>query len=79
MLGKSVTDDDDATITVVLGAVIVPQQPAPPVVQPQALPRTGADSQRLLILSGVLLLLGGLLLASGQGVAPRHAGRGRQG
>lgn len=79
VLGKTVTDDDDATITVVLGAVIVPPAPPAPVVQPQALPRTGADSQRLLILSGVLLLLGGVLLASGQGVAPRHVGRRRQG
>lgn len=79
VLGKTVTDDDDATITVVLGAVIVPPAPPAPVVQPQALPRTGAESERLLILSGVLLLLGGVLLASGQSVAPRHAGRRRQG
>lgn len=57
VLGKSVTDDDDATITVVLGEVIT---------RPQVLPRTGADADEMLLFAGLLLVLGGLLVASGE-------------
>jgi LPXTG-motif cell wall-anchored protein len=61
VLGRSVTDDDDATIAVVLPEVI-----ARPV-QPQTLPRTGADTDRLFVAAGFLLLLGGALVASADG------------
>jgi uncharacterized repeat protein (TIGR01451 family) len=59
VLGKSVTDADDATITIVLGEVIA---------RPVELPRTGADTESLILLSAVLLLVGGLLVTSGSGV-----------
>lgn len=71
VLGKTVTDDDDAIITIVLPEVIVRPPVAP-------LPRTGADSQLLLLLSGSLLLLGGLLLASGEGWAVATVRRRRR-
>lgn len=70
VLGKKVTDDDDATITVVLGEVIVRK--------PEALPRTGVDSDRLLLVSGMFLLLGGLFLISSEGWTLRTSRR-RQG
>lgn len=57
VLGKSVTDEDDAIITVVLAEVVTPP----------VLPRTGSDPQLLLVLAGSLMLLGGLLIASGEG------------
>lgn len=75
VLGKRVTDDDDATITIVLPQVIVRQ---PPAVAPAQLPRTGAESQQLMMLSGLFLLLGGLLVASSEGWALRTLRR-RQG
>jgi len=71
VLGKKVTDDDDATITVtaVLGLVEV-QPVVPPVVQPVVqpavlaeLPRTGQAIGGILLL-GFALLLGGLALRS---------------
>ena len=57
ILGEQVEDDDDATITIVQGVVILP--PAQP------LPVTGAGLDRLLPLAAMLLLLGGALTLSG--------------
>lgn len=68
VLGKTVTDDDPETITIVLGEVIVKPAPA-------QLPRTGAESRQLLLLSGLLLVLGGLMVASGQSWTLRTARR----
>ncbi|MGK2949797.1 MAG: DUF7507 domain-containing protein, partial [Acidimicrobiales bacterium] len=62
VLGLEVTDDDDAVITIVLGSV-TPPSPTP---APTALPRTGLDADQLMALSGMLLMLGGALLASGR-------------
>lgn len=73
VLGKTVTDDDPETITVVLGAVIE----RPVVAAPAQLPRTGAESRQLMLLSGLLLVLGGLMVASGQGATLRTARRRR--
>ena len=64
VLGKQVVDDDDATIIIVVGEVITP------------LPRTGLDLDRLLVASGVLLILGGVLLLTG--VPVRAPARGRR-
>jgi len=68
VLGKSVTDDDDATITIVLGVVLT---------RPD-LPRTGSTTRPLLVLSAVLMLFGVLLSASGdravRQLARRHRG-----
>jgi uncharacterized repeat protein (TIGR01451 family) len=59
VLGQSVTDDDDAVISIVEGGVV-----------PPSLPRTGAEPLRLAAV-GVLLILGGAMLLSG----PRGRGR----
>jgi len=67
VLGKTVTDDDPETITIVLGEVVVKA--------PAQLPRTGSDSRQLLLLSGLLLVLGGLMVASGQSGTLRTARR----
>jgi len=72
ILGLEVSDEDDAVITIVLGNVITP-----PKVAPQQLPRTGADSDLYLVLAGTLLVLGGLLVATGEGLALRPARRRR--
>lgn len=69
VLGKTVTDDDPETITIVLGEVIERA--------PAQLPRTGAESRQLLLLSGLLLVLGGLMVASGQSWTLRTARRRR--
>ncbi len=66
VLGKTVTDDDPETITIVLAEVV-----EKPVVKPAVLPRTGSDSRLLLLVSGLLLVLGGGLVASGEGLAVR--------
>jgi len=70
VLGKTVTDDDPETITVVLAEVITR-----PAAAPAALPKTGAESQRLMLLAGALLVLGGLLVASGNGLTVGPARR----
>jgi uncharacterized repeat protein (TIGR01451 family)/LPXTG-motif cell wall-anchored protein len=72
ILGLEVSDEDDAVISIVLGNVITP-----PKVAPRQLPRTGADSDLLLVVAGSLLLLGGFLVATGEGLALRPARRRR--
>lgn len=79
-LGATVQDTDSHTLVVieVLGVVITPPvvpPVVPPAVAPAALPRTGAETRQLLILSGLLLLFGGLLFASGDGWATGHVRR----
>lgn len=66
--GITVQDTDQHTlgVTQVLGEVVTATTQAP-VVAPAALPRTGASTHLLLLLSGALLLLGGLLFASAEG------------
>ncbi len=62
VLGKTVTDDDDATITLVLSEV---PPKSPPQVLGVSLPRTGIDASALVLVSSGLLIIGGALVLAG--------------
>ena len=64
VLGLHVDADDDATITIVQGNVVVP------------LPKTGIDVDGLLRLAGILLVAGGALMLTSEPIpAARHRRR----
>ena len=56
VLGKTVSDTDDAEINPVAGVVVVAPAPAP-------LPRTGSEIRLLVLVAGLLLVIGGALVA----------------
>ena len=61
-LGKTVTDDDDASITFVAGVVV--ERPAPPAPAPAAapLPRTGAGLATQVAVGLMLIVIGGVAI-----------------
>ena len=71
VLGKTVTDTGEATVTVTVTAVLAE------VSGPATLPATGADAGSLLAVAAVLLVLGGALVLTKDGLAPVLARRRR--